>query len=315
MSEYDAALTSEIAEIRSSYIRDRFAFVPGSQMARIVKELGATEEDLKKLTTVSDGLVSDPTLPFRKTRTGRFGFDPKALQVQRLEFQPFMLSLEDDFVRHDSGKMRIFDEIQDDLQLNSALRALLVFKFMVFHGMTVVHRPKLAYDSDHWICTLLSVRTITDGDLVGEPALEGVHSDGVDHTMTTYLGSQNMRDDSAVTFLHEMREVNGTRWYETDADLLRAEVQHRNFLDTCLIVDHESKHSVSTLHAADKTNPATRDLLAFLTRRPLEKGHHSHAYDSLRPHPHLPMTVNLRLLDGALSTGSVSGATEEPQSD
>ncbi|MFI6697455.1 2OG-Fe dioxygenase family protein [Streptomyces sp. NPDC050509] len=294
-------MASEIAEIRSTYVRDRFVFVPGAQLTGIVKELGATDDDLENLATVSDGLKSDPTLPFRKTRTGRFGFDPRSMRVRRLEFQPFMLSLEDDFVRHDSGRVRVFDEIQNDLQLNTALQALFVFKFMVFDGVTVTHRPKLGYDSDQWICTLLNVRTTTDGDLIGEPALEGVHSDGVDHTMTTYLGSENMTDDSAVTFLHDMREVNGTRWHDANAHLVRAEAQHRDFLDTCLIVDHESKHSVSTLYAADRSKRATRDLLAFLTRKPVAEGHHSHSFDSLEPHRELPMTADLLRLNGAPS--------------
>ncbi|GAA3736321.1 2OG-Fe dioxygenase family protein [Streptomyces tremellae] len=300
MQNHDAVV-SEISDIRSAYLRDRFVFVPGTQLTRIVKQLGATDDDLEKLTTVSDALTSDPTLPFRKTRTGRFGFDPRSMQVRRLEFQPFLLSTEDDFVRHDSGRVRMFDEIQDDLQRNTALQALFVFKYMVVEGVPVTRRPKLDYDSDQWICTLLNVRTITDGDLIGEPALEGVHSDGVDHTMTTYLGSENMRDDSAVTFLHDMREANGTRWHDTDADLVRARAQHRDFLDTCLLVDHESKHSVSTLYAADTSKRATRDLLAFLTRKPVAEGHHSRSFDSLRPHPDLPMAVGLRVLDGAQS--------------
>jgi len=287
-------LASDIAEIRSAYVRDRFAFVPGATVVRIVRALGATDEDLSRLGTVSDALESDPTLPFRKTRTGRFGFDPVAMEVRRLEFQPFMLSTEDDFVRHDAGKVRIFDEIRDDLQQNTALQALFVLKFMVFDGMRVEHRPRLDYDSDRWVCTLLNVRTTTTRDLVGEPALEGVHSDGVDHTMTTYLGSANMTEDSAVTFLHEMDEKNGTRWHDTDPALVRARAQHREFLDTCLIVDHELKHSVSTLNAADPDRPATRDLLAFLTRRPVSASHHSRDFDSPAPHPDLPMTVPLR---------------------
>ncbi|MFS8204277.1 2OG-Fe dioxygenase family protein [Streptomyces sp. CWNU-52B] len=296
------SLTSEIAEIRSSYVRDRLAFVPGEQMVRIVQALGATDEDLDRLVTVSDALESDPTLPFRKTRTGRFGFDPVALEVRRLEFQPFMLSTEDDFVRHDAGQVRVFDEIRDDLQLNTALQALFVFKYLVFDGMTVEPRPKLDYDSDRWVCTLLNVRTTTTRDLVGEPALEGVHSDGVDHTMTTYLGSTNMTEDSAVTFLHEMDEVNGTRWHDTDPELVRARAQHRDFLDTCLIVDHELKHSVSTLYAADPDRPATRDLLAFLTRRPVGRDHHSYEFDSPAPHATMPMTVALNTLDETART-------------
>jgi hypothetical protein len=292
-------LAADVADIRASYVRDRHGFVPGKRMVRIVQELGATDEDLDRLVTVSDALEGDPTLPFRKTRTGRFGYDPEAMEVRRLEFQPFRLAPSDDFVRHDSGQVRVFDEIRNDLQQNTALQALLLFKFMVIDGVQTAHRPDLDYDSDRWVCTLLNVRTITDGDLIGEPALEGVHTDGVDHTMTTYLGSSNMSDESAVTFLHEMDEVNGTRWHDTKPDLVRVRAQHRDFLDTCLIVDHELKHSVSTLYAADPARPAFRDLLAFLTRKPFAKGHHSHDFDSATPHPALPMTAQLHKLESA----------------
>ncbi|MFC8917839.1 2OG-Fe dioxygenase family protein [Streptomyces sp. NPDC057116] len=284
---------SEITEIRAQYVRERSVFVEGARMVRLLKALGATDADLEKIKLVSDDLPQDPTLPFRKSRNGRFCFDFENSRAYRLEFQPFALSAEEDFVRHDSGQTRIFEEIGDDLQMNTALQALLRFKSLIFRGVTTAHRPKLDYDSPSWICTLFNLRTISTPELQGEPALEGVHSDGVDHTMTTFLGSENMTADSAVTFLHDMRERNATRWNQADPKLLVGQCRHRHFLDTLIVVDHERKHSLSPVEAVDKRLPATRDMLIFFTRKPVLAGHISHPYDSLKAHERLPMAVEL----------------------
>ncbi|MFI6683213.1 2OG-Fe dioxygenase family protein [Streptomyces sp. NPDC050485] len=286
---------SEIMEIRERYARERSVFIEGDRMVEILKALGASAEDLEKIKLVSDDLPKDPTLPFRESKNGRFCFDFDNSRAYRLEFQPFALSAEEDFVRHDSGQTRIFEEIGNDLQLNSALQALLVFKSLIFRGLSTDRRPKLDYDSAEWICTLFNLRTISTPDLQGEPALEGVHSDGVDHTMTTFLGSRNMTADSAVTFLHAMEEKNGTRWNGTDPGLALGRCQHRHFLDTMIVVDHERKHSLSPVSAVDKRLPATRDMLIFFTRKPVMEGHISHPYDSLGAHAGLPMAVDLPL--------------------
>lgn len=288
-----ASAFSDIMDVRSEYIRSRWSFVDGARMVSLLRSLGATDEDFERLKTVSDGLESDPTLPFRRTRNGRICLDPKARRVYRLERQPFVLSREEDFVRHDSETLRVFDEVQDDLQLNTALQAMLVFKFLVIHGVDIAHRPRLDYGRAEWICTLFSIRTVTSPDLLGEPALEGVHSDGVDHTMTTFLASRNMTANSAETFLHDMREVNGNRWHETNPELIRGRAQHRDFLDTLLIVDHEYKHSVSPVYPIDASRPADRDMLIFFTRKPAEQGHVSFPHDSLNPHRALPMSFGI----------------------
>ncbi|MBV9022750.1 MAG: 2OG-Fe dioxygenase family protein [Streptomycetaceae bacterium] len=180
-------------------------------MAGLLKGLGATETDIESIKQISGGLPDDPTLLFRKSKNGRFCFDIKNGRIDRLEFQPFILSADEDFVRHDSGQVREFSEISDDLQLNSVLQGLLRFQAFMVQDIDVTRRPKLDYDSTDWVCTLFNLRTVTTPEMVGEPALEGVHSDGVDHTMTTLLGSENMTDDSAITFLHDMREKNAIR--------------------------------------------------------------------------------------------------------
>lgn len=262
-------------------------------MIELLTALGATKGDLLGLQLVSDRLAKDPTLPFRESKNGRFCIDFDRSQACRLEFQPFVLSVEEDFVRYDSGKIRRFEEIENDLQLNSAFQALLAFKSLMIQGVEITHRPNLDYRTNNWICTLFNLRTITTPHLVGEPALEGVHSDGVDHTMTTFLSSDNMTDDSAITCIHDMREKNANKWDQADLSLILWQAQHRRFLDTLLVVDHERKHSLSPVMAADKTRRATRDMLIFFTRKPVMPGHVSHPYDSLTKHAELPMSIDL----------------------
>ncbi|MER8101074.1 2OG-Fe dioxygenase family protein [Kitasatospora sp. NPDC094016] len=284
---------SELTQIKKEYVEQRSAFVPGERMAGLLKGLGATDADLAQLQRVSDDLPDDPTLPFRQSKNGRFHFDVKNGTIDRGEFQPFALSADEDFVRHDSGQKREFAEVGDDLQLNRAFQGLLLFKAFMVQDVEIAHRPKLDYDYPGWVCTLFNLRTVTTPELVGEPALEGVHSDGVDHTMTTLLGSENMTADSAITFLHDMRQINAVRWDEVEPELVVGQYQHRHFLDTMLVVDHERKHSLSPVVAADPQQTSTRDMLIFFTRKPALEGHISHTHDSLARHRALPMSVGL----------------------
>jgi hypothetical protein len=53
-------------------------------------------------------------------------------------------------------------------------------------------------------------------ELIGEPAKEGVHSDGVEHTMTTLLSSQNMTADSVVSQMHSQDQKTGIAWNEVN---------------------------------------------------------------------------------------------------
>lgn len=278
-------------EIREKYIKEKFIFINGEVMEKFLREMGATNADFDGLKNVSNNLGSDPTLPFRESKNGRFEFNFLNATINRIEFQPFVLSAQEDFVRHDSGKVREFRGIGDDLQLNRAFQALLIFKAFIVWGVDVRHRFGLDYDSQRCVSTVFNLRTITTPDLVGEPALEGVHADGVDHTMTTLLGMENTTDDSAITFIHDNREANGTRWDAFDQDLRLGQAQHKRFLDTMLIVDHERKHSLSPVRAATKEFRATRDMLIFFTRHPALPEHVSHSYDSFEPHREIPLYI------------------------
>ncbi|KAE8371731.1 2OG-Fe dioxygenase-domain-containing protein [Aspergillus bertholletiae] len=230
---------SAIAELLEGFIKNRLVFVKGERMIVTLKALGATDEDLEAMRSVSNSLQDDPILPIRKSTSGRFYFDFEKSTLRRLEFQPYTVSVEDDSVRHDPGQIRRFLEV------------------------SFQHRPKLNYETENFVCSLFDVRTVTNRSLVGDPALEGVHSDGVDFTMTTYLGSENMTSDSAETFVHDNREENGVCWNQALTEYSLGSHQHRDCLDTLLIVDHEKKHSVSTLHAVNPDYPATRDKLCL----------------------------------------------------
>lgn len=288
---YDAI--SKMMKIRERYLQDRHIFVKGKEIIPLLKQIGARDEDFESLQHVSDGLTGDPTLPFRKSRNGRFCLDFDRQTVRRLEFQPFLLSVGEDFKRHDSDTVRHFDEIQDDLQLNTVLQALLVFKGVMLHGIPTQSRAFLDYGLNKWICTLFSLRTVTTPELLGEPALEGIHTDGVDHTMTTMLGSHNMSDDSAVTMLHDMAEETGIRFNEAKPLNIRGRVQHLDYLDTMMVIDTERKHSLSPVNAIDPSRPATRDMLVFFTRKPVTPGHVSADIDSIVSHKEIPMEVPL----------------------
>jgi hypothetical protein len=283
-----------IADVRAAYEAERWVFIPGRQMIPLLTALGADERDMNTIRGLHASLSDDPTLPFRKSRNGRFRIDPSGDEVTRLEFQPFVLTADEDFVRHDSGHVRAFAEISHDLQTNTVLQALLRFQTAIIDTVTVEPRPKLDYSSPSWVCTLFHLLTVTTPNMVGEPALEGVHADGVDHTMTTMLGSRNTSPDSAITFVHDARERNGIRYHQADSQLLFGSCQHRHFLDTLLVVDHERKHSVSPVWAEDPDHTATRDMLVFFTRKPTTPDHVSHPYDSLVRHRDLPCSFAIQ---------------------
>ncbi|KAF2121700.1 2OG-Fe dioxygenase-domain-containing protein [Lophiotrema nucula] len=291
---------NNLINLRSKFIRDRRIFVPGDEMIKVLLGLGADANDLAAIQRTSSALRSDPTLPYRRSKNGRFRYNLSSSTptLHRLEPQPFILSTKEDFVRHDSDQVREFCELDEDIQTNSILHALFKFKVFMLQGIghDFAHRPGLDYTTLDYICTLFNVRTITNPSLVGEPALEGVHSDGADFTMTTFLGAENMTDDSAMTFVHDNRETNALPFDKTDPKYLLATFQHKDPLDTLLFVDHESKHSLNPVKALDVDQETTRDMLIFFTRKPAMAGHVSFEFDSLKKHETLPLEVDISFL-------------------
>lgn len=288
---------SAIMDLRRKYLQERYIFVKGEDMIPILKGLGARDDDFESVQQISDLTGPDPTLDYRTVTYGRYCIDPETRSIRRLESQPYTLTVQEDYKRHDSGVPRIFDEAPTAMQGNTVVQALMLFKTLVFQGVPVTPRERLDYSSSSWICIMFNARTHTarDEGIYGEPALEGVHSDGSDHTMTVFLGCNNMRPDSAVTFIHDNQETTGVQLSETDPSLIRARVHHRHFLDTLLFVDHDFKHSVTSVHQLDATQPATRDMLVVFTRRPKLEGHVSGYADTLELHSTAPLHLPLWL--------------------
>jgi hypothetical protein len=156
---------SQLDAIKKEYQEKRSVFIPGDTMKDILLTLGAQPEDFTKLTQISNNLADDPTQPFRKSRNGRFCFNFDNDRIERLEFQPFVLSVEEDFIRHDSGQIRHFRGINDDLQLNTVFQAIMRFKAYIIDGVSVAPRARLNQDINKFVCTVFN-RFISSFELI-----------------------------------------------------------------------------------------------------------------------------------------------------
>lgn len=286
---------ASIMTLREAYLRDRFIFVRGEDMVPILKGLGAQDDDFEHFKNLGEHTSPDPTVNYRDITSGRFCVDPETRSIQRLEDQEYTLTLEEDYKRHDSGIPRMFDVTPPDMQGNTVIHALMLFKTMIYQGVPITPRDRLNYFTTKWICTIFNIRVTTapEKGIYGEPALEGVHSDGSDHTMTVFLNCKNMRPDSGITYMHDNKETTGVQLHETDPSLIKGRVHHQHPLDTLMFCDHDTKHCVTSVHQLDKSQPTTRDMLIVFTRRPKLDGHVSGYMDNMNLHRtspfHLPM--------------------------
>jgi hypothetical protein len=67
-----------------------------------------------------------------------------------------VLSVEEDFIRHDSGQIRHFRGINDDLQLNTVFQAIMRFKAYIIDGVSVAPRARLNQDINKFVCTVFN---------------------------------------------------------------------------------------------------------------------------------------------------------------
>ncbi|KAJ5727049.1 hypothetical protein N7493_004869 [Penicillium malachiteum] len=271
-------------QLRQDYLRNGCIFIRGGELIPILKGIGASEEDLERLKTISQILDPDPTVNFRTLSTGRFSVNTRAGMIERLQKQKFILTTADNYKRHDSDICRDFGELGEIHQNNTVIQAMLVFKAWVTQGVPVPARPGLNYDKDTVLTQVFNVHTFTDKDIQGYPALEGVHQDGCDHTMTVLLGSSNITPESGVTFVHDKEEQTGIQPHEANLGLLKGRYQHRDFLDTLLFKDNSVKHSVTPVYAQNKSDPAFRDMFVILSRKPRTEMHKSGQPDCFIPH-------------------------------
>lgn len=284
---------NKISEIRKEYKNNKYVFIPQDIVIDLIKQLGAEEKDINALMEYGDYLAQDPTLSFRHSRTGRYLFDNDIATISRLEYQPFVLTEEDGFIREDSGAQRHFRALDDRWQSNTAYQALLKLKMLLIQGNTFTPRHLTDQNSPKSISTVFHLRLIAQPDSLSELSIEGVHKDGVDHTMIVMMNKNNVKDNTGALRVHSPKEAIGTPWQEINPENVLYEHNNAQYLDVLLIADNELNHSGTPIFTHDNKNQAYQDFIVLLSRYPTVDSHPSHKFDSMNSHPDLPLTLYL----------------------
>lgn len=289
----NSLLINKISEIRKEYKNNKYVFIPQNIVIDLIKQLGAKEKDINTLMEYGDYLAQDPTLSFRHSRTGRYLFDNDIETISRLEYQPFVLTEEDGFIREDSGAQRHFRALDDRWQSNTAYQALLKLKMLLIQGNTFTPRHLTDQNSPKSISTVFHLRLIAQPDSLSELSIEGVHKDGVDHTMIVMMNKNNVKDNTGALRVHSPKEAIGTPWQEINPENVLYEHNNAQYLDVLLIADNELNHSGTPIFTHDNKNQAYQDFIVLLSRYPTVDTHPSHKFDSMNAHPDLPLTLYL----------------------
>ncbi|UPK81568.1 2OG-Fe dioxygenase family protein [Proteus vulgaris] len=289
----NSLLINKINEIKKEYKNNKYVFIPQNVVINLIKQLGAEEKDINTLIEYGDYLAQDPTLSFRHSRTGRYLFDNDIETISRLEYQPFVLSEEDGFIREDSGAQRHFRALDDRWQSNTAYQALLKLKMLLIQGNTFTPRHLTDQQSPKSISTVFHLRLIAQPDSLSELSIEGVHKDGVDHTMIVMMNKHNVKDNTGALRIHSPQEAIGTPWQEINPENVLYEHNNAQYLDVLLIADNELNHSGTPIFTHDNKNQAYQDFMVLLSRYPTVDTHPSHKFDSMNAHPDLPLTLYL----------------------
>ncbi|QIG07386.1 2OG-Fe dioxygenase family protein [Proteus sp. ZN5] len=289
----NSLLINKISEIRKKYKNNKYVFIPQNIVIDLIKQLGAEEKDINALMEYGDYLTQDPTLSFRHSRTGRYLFDNDMETISRLEYQPFVLTEEDGFIREDSGAQRHFRALDDRWQSNTAYQAILKLKMLLIQGNTFTPRHLTDQNSPKSISTVFHLRLIAQPDSLSELSIEGVHKDGVDHTMIVMMNKNNVKDNTGALRVHSPKEAIGTPWQEINPENVLYEHNNAQYLDVLLIADNELNHSGTPIFTHDNKNQAYQDFIVLLSRYPTVDAHPSHKFDSMNAHPDLSLTLYL----------------------
>ncbi|MBI6530579.1 2OG-Fe dioxygenase family protein [Proteus vulgaris] len=286
-------LINKINEIKKEYKNNKYVFIPQNVVINLIKQLGAEEKDINTLKKYGDYLAQDPTLSFRHSRAGRYLFDNDIETISRLEYQPFILTEEDGFIREDSGAQRNFRALDDRWQSNTAYQALLKLKMLLIQGNIFTPRHLTDQQSPKSISTVFHLKLIAQPDSLSELSIEGVHKDGVDHTMIVMMNKDNVKNNTGTLRVHSPQEAIGTPWQEITPEHMLYEHSNAQYLDVLLIADNELNHSGTPIFTHDNKNQAYQDFIVLLSRYPTVDAHPSHKFDSMNAHPDLPLTLYL----------------------
>ena len=164
---------------------------------------------------------------------------------------------------------------------------------LLIQGNTFTPRHLTDQNSPKSISTVFHLRLIAQPDSLSELSIEGVHKDGVDHTMIVMMNKNNVKDNTGALRVHSPKEAIGTPWQEINPENVLYEHNNAQYLDVLLIADNELNHSGTPIFTHDNKNQAYQDFIVLLSRYPTVDSHPSHKFDSMNSHPDLPLTLYL----------------------
>lgn len=267
----------------------KFVYIPGSDMQLVLRELGATDQDMEDLLTMHhEQATQDPFLDFRKmckstAMVEAFGETTSAAceeafrrSFSGLNARPLLLSESEISNPETAGVARHYGGWGEDFFDNTAVRAYAKFYQLAFSKAT--HSWKVpencSVESKKLIMEFYGVQvTRHAGTTEGEATPEGVHQDGTEGAIVTMLTRHNIQHDSGESRLWTLAQPNGK---SSAADLengnLLTRVVLRDPNDTIVMFDRHLKHDVDPFHAKDAEKDAQRNVMVIFARRPLKDG-------------------------------------------
>eukprot|EP00929_Paragymnodinium_shiwhaense_P027577 TRINITY_DN16163_c0_g1_i1.p1 TRINITY_DN16163_c0_g1~~TRINITY_DN16163_c0_g1_i1.p1 ORF type:complete len:862 (-),score=163.81 TRINITY_DN16163_c0_g1_i1:401-2986(-) len=263
-----------------SHIREKkYGFIPGSEFEKILVHFGATKDgvDADKMKNVFEGLPPNPAMDYKFAAEAcilaRSGKD--TMEVEKLPVMPFIL-YESDMVHPDGiqGKPRKYEELPDKWAKGPFMKAYAKFS-----------RALMDFEKDREVCNAewddqstdvvikqwpnRVVRRAADG--VGESSPEGVHQDGCEVGMITFVDRANV--ERATNRVWSLKQPLGKYDEKTTNDNLIAEMELTNYLDTFVFMDRSVKHEATPFQPVRKDKDATRDVIVTMARRPMKNGY------------------------------------------
>jgi hypothetical protein len=268
---------NHLINLRKQMRRDNYLWIEGSETIQILKHVfGANEEDLNDLENASDNMNHDAHFAYKKRSMNRLSLDMKSGIAHRLTHTAYVLSDDDGLVKEGlTGVHRFYGETQDWVMQNSAFQGLISLKAFLIYGNMDVVPPRPGTDPNRNINVTTNFhRIITTPTITGTSTPEGVHHDGSEYTMTTYLKSHNVdfEGGSAVVSLLNLEQPLGVDAQEVDPKNIIKSIQHRNYLDTLVIIDQALSHVATDMKAKHVAKPANRDIVVITARKMAEKG-------------------------------------------
>ena len=179
----------------STLKRNKYAFIPGADFKTILLHLGCSPAELapEHLKETFANLAVNPAMDYKFAEEAAVHITDLTTPPTRLPIQPFIL-YEDDMKHPDKieGKPRQYTERPSSYINGAFLRAYARFNFLL-GGDAASCLPEWDADSPAMVVKQWPARTVRRAaDGVGEPSPEGVHQDGCEIAMITFVGRDNV---------------------------------------------------------------------------------------------------------------------------